>query len=142
METSNLIALGALIVAVIGLVPTFLQVFNKRKSEGHNFTNNKLTASSKSKEVSGNMKSKDVKETGETKVPMPFMLRILMLVVFAIASFLIEIILFGIIAHFCGVEVNLETMTLLWKVIFYSLFFILGIFLFLVLLTLSANLTD
>ena len=139
METSNIIALGALIVAVIGLIPQFLQIFGKTKSEKTNLINVKTIDSSKTKEA---IETENLKKTDEDKEPMPFMFRILMLVVFAVASFLIEIIIFGIIAHFYGVEVNLEVMTLFWKSIYYSLFFIPGVFLFLALLTLSSNMTD
>jgi|LakMenEpi03Aug12_release.lakeMendotaPanAssembly.Ray.scaffolds.fasta_scaffold1779024_1 hypothetical protein len=132
MDTSNLIALGALIVAVLGLVPQFYGMFSKKKTR------------KKNDKTAGKVESKTEEQQKENveKEPMPPMLRILMLVVFAVAIFLIEIIIFGIIAHLCGVNVDLATMSLLWKVIFYSLFFIPGVFLFLAFLTFVANTTD
>lgn len=132
METSNLIALGALIVAVLGLFPQFYTMFSKKK------TKKKID---KTPEKTESKKDEKQKENVE-KEPMPPMLRILMLVIFAVASFLIEIIIFGIIAHLFGVNVDLATMSLIWKVIFYSLFFIPGVFLFLAFLTFVANTTD
>lgn len=132
METSSLIALGALIVAVFGLGPQFYQIFSKKKPK---------KKKNKSEKVESK-KDDQLKKEEEDKEPTPFMLRILMLVIFAVASCLIEIIIFGIIANFCGVEVNLETMPLLWKVIFFSLFLIPGVFLFLAFLVFVANTED
>lgn len=129
METSNLIALGALIVAVLGLFPQFYTMFPKK---------NTIDKTPEKKESNTEEQHKEIVE----KEPMPFMLRILMLVIFAVASFLIEIIVFGIIAHLFGVNIDLATMSLIWKVIFYSLFLIPGVFLFLAFLTFVANTTD
>lgn len=81
-------------------------------------------------------------EAEEEREPMSPMMRILMLVLFAVASFLIEIIIFGIIAFFFGVEVNLTTMPLIWKIIFFALFLIPGTLLFLALLVFVSNTED
>jgi len=132
METSNLIALGALIVAVLGLFPQFYPMFSKKKAK------KKIN---KTPEKTESKTEEQPKENVE-KEPMPFMLRILMLVIFAVASFLIEIIIFGIVAHLFGVNIDLATMSLIWKVIFYLLFLIPGVFLFLAFLTFVANTTD
>ena len=132
METSNLIALGALIVALVGLIPQFYPMFSKKK------TKKKTIKPQQNIEEKATEETKDTKE----KEPMPFMLRILMLVVFAVAIFLIEIIIFGIVAYCFGVTIDLGTMPLIWKVIFYSLFFIPGVFLFLAFLTFVANTED
>jgi hypothetical protein len=132
METSNLIALGALIVAVLGLLPQFYTMISEKK------TKNKIVKAP----VKIESKTEEQQKENVEKEPMPPMLRILMLVIFAVASFLIEIIIFGIIAHLCGVNIDLATMSLIWKVIFYSLFFIPGVFLFLAFLTFVANTTD
>lgn len=131
METSNLIALGALIVAVLGLIPQFYAMYStKGKQE------NSDSVPSPAAVVSNSKKADNVKE------PMPYMLRILMQVIFAVASFLIEIIIFGIVAYLFGVSMDLNTMPLVWKLIFYSLFLIPGAFLFLAFLTFIANTTD
>ena len=132
METSNLIALGALIVALAGLIPQFYPMFSKKKAK------KKIGKTQEKVEAKTEEKQKEDIE----KEPMPYMLRILMLVIFAVASFLIEIIIFGIIAHLFGVNIDLATMTLIWKVIFYLLFFIPGVFLFLAFLTFVGNTTD
>ncbi len=132
LGTSNLIALGALIVAILGLLPQFyIMIFEKK-------TKNRILKDP----VKIKSQTEDQRKENVEKEPMPPMLRILMLVIFAVASFLIEIIIFGIITHLCGVNLDLATMSLIWKVIFYSLFFIPGAFLFLALLTFVANTTD
>lgn len=142
METSNYISLGALFVSIVALIPQYHLVFSKRKIEHQKSENEQRNESSATEETYEIEKNIESKEPNESKEPMPFMLKILMLVVFAVASFLVEIILFSMIAYFCGVEVSLDTMTLLWKVIFYALFFIPGVFLFLAFLTFVANTTD
>ncbi len=143
MEISNWIALGALLVAILGLIPQFYQIFNKNKKHKNKITletkNAKPDTSQKPSQENKLDISKNPKKEDE---PMPFMLRILVLVIFAFASLLIEMILFGAIAHFFGVKMNLETMTLVWKIISFSLFLIPGTFLFLALVTLSANMED
>ena len=133
MEISNWIALGALFVAVFGLIPQFYQILGKSK-----------TKKSKDKKTIGtdSEKSDIPQKPEEEKKPMPFMMRILVLVIFAFASLLIEMILFGIVANIFGVGMNLGTMTLIWKIIFYSLFLIPGAFLFLAFVVLSANMDD
>lgn len=131
METSNLIALSALMVAIVGLIPQFHQMFPRNKSK------KPIVRIAKAE---SNLDALDKGE--EKKKPMPFMLRILILITIAVAVFLIEIILFGIVAHFFDVKVDLATMSLLWKIIFYSLFFIPGTFLFLALLVFVANTDD
>jgi hypothetical protein len=108
----------------------------------HKSDNEKKVESSVVKEPSVMVDNKEPKDSLEPKEPMPYMLRILMLVVFAVISFLVEIILFSIIAYFFSVQVNVDTMTPLWKYSFYSLFFIPGVFLFLAFLTFVANTTD
>ncbi|MBI3719730.1 MAG: hypothetical protein HY252_14200 [Sphingobacteriales bacterium] len=132
METSNLIALGALLVAILGLIPQFHQMFSNRKSKKI------LSQKIEKKELNPDELNKEKSE----KAPMPYMLRILMLVIFAVGSFLIEIIVFSIVAYFFKVNVDLTTMPLIWKIIFYSLFFIPGVFLFLAFLTFVANTED
>ena len=112
LGTSNLIALGALIVAILGLLPQFyIMIFEKK-------TKNRILKDP----VKIKSQTEDQRKENVEKEPMPPMLRILMLVIFAVASFLIEIIIFGIITHLCGVNLDLATMSLIWKVIFYSLF--------------------
>ena len=139
METSNAIALGALIISLIGLIPQFYQAFNKKgnvnkdtKSPKVKMLDSKVTEESES----NNEKIKSEKE------PMPYMLRILLLVIFAFATFLIEIIIFGAIAHYSGIAVNPDTMPHMWKLIYYALFLIPGVFLFLAFLTFVGNLKD
>ena len=134
MEPSNLIALGALLVATLGLIPQFYQSFYHKKTIKKR--NNKIIVESK------NEKPIDTPKPEAESKPLPFMLRILLNVIFAFASLLIEMIIFGIVAHLFGVELNLEKMTLVWKIVFFSLFLIPGAFLFLASLTLVANLDD
>jgi uncharacterized protein YqhQ len=132
METSNLIALGALAVTVIGLIPQFYQMLLRKKSK-----KKKMTRIAKAESNSDELNKEE-----EEKKSMPFPLTILMLVIFAVASFLIEIIIFGVIAYFFGVKVDWATMSLLWRAIFCSLFFIPCVFLFLAFLTFVGNLDD
>jgi hypothetical protein len=136
METSNLIALAALIVAVVGLIPQFSQVFGSKKLVNHSPEEKQISP------VEPVINAPPPNEIEDKKVEMSFGLRILLLIVFAVATFLIEIIIFGIIAYFCNVEVNIGSMTTMWNVIFLSLFFIPGAFLFLAFWTVVANTTD
>lgn len=133
METSNLIALGALIVAVVGLIPQFHELFSRR---------GKSTKKPNSKKEKSEAEITKTEEAEEEREPMSPMMKILMLVIFAVASFLIEIIIFGIIAYMFGVEVNFTTMPLIWKIIFFALFLIPGAFLFLAFLVFIANTED
>lgn len=128
MEISNWIALGALLIATIGLIPQFHQAFQKSRK-------------TKEKEEEQIDNSKERKEEKE-QTPMPFMLRILMMIVFAFSTLLIELIIFSWLAHFFEIEIDLETMPLNWQVGFYSMFAIPGVFVFLAIVTLSANSTD
>ena len=139
MNKSEWIALGALFVSLIGLIPQFKQAFGisntvkkkKKKSKKHKIANNKIS----NLNVELESKNEDV----EIMSPM---MRILLLVIFAFASFLIEIIIFTGIASIFGVAFNLSTMALVWKIIFYSLFLVPGAFLFLAFLAFIENTED
>ncbi len=133
MKTSNWIALGALIVAVLGLIPQFYSIFAKKKR------NNRTTVK---KTTKAEAKPNKEKEEIEDEESMPFMLRILLFVVYAVAVFLIEIILFGVAAYFFDVSMDFETMPFIWKAIFGSLFLIPGVLLFLAIVTFVANTDD
>lgn len=133
METSNWIALGALIVAIVGLIPQFHSIFTRKKRNSR--TAVKKTAKAEARPIKE-------KEEIDDEESMPFMLRILLLVVYAVAIFIVEIILFSVVAHFFDVNIDLATMPLIWKVVFFALFFIPGVFLFLAFLQFAFNLDD
>lgn len=133
MEKSDWIALGALFVAILGLIPQFYQTFDIGKS-----TKQKKK---KKKNIPNENSTADSNEVNNQK-EMPTMMRMLMLVIFAFASFLIEIIMFSSIAHLFDVDVNLTTMSLVWKITFFLLFLIPGVFLFLSFLVFVGNTKD
>jgi hypothetical protein len=133
MGLSNWIALGALLVAVLGLIPQFYQSFYSKKT---------IKRKDKKVEETKSEKPDNLSKSEEEAKPWPFMLRILLNVIFAFASLLIEMIIFGIIAQLFGVSMNLDTMPLIWKIVFFSLFLVPGVFLFLALVVLSANTID
>lgn len=144
METSNLIALGALIVAFIGLIPSFYQAFSqkkdkdKKKSKSSKTKNNvldKTTVPDKFSET--NTSDKKVEEK-----PMPTMLRVIVLSLTGVIVGLIELIIFSAVAHYCGVTIDLVTMTIVWKTVFYSLFIIPSILLLFAVMVLTTMFTD
>jgi len=134
MVLSNWIALGALLVTVLGLIPQFYQAFYSKKTIKKKDTN--VVIESKHEN------SDNLPTPKQEAKPWPFMLRILLNVIFAFASLLIEMIIFGLVAHLYGVDLNLEKMTLVWKIVFFSLFLVPGAFLFLAILILSINMDD
>lgn len=73
---------------------------------------------------------------------MPPMIRVLGLGVVAILIGLIELLVFSAVAFYCGVKVDLITMTLVWKIAFVSLFIIPGLLLFFALMVLSSMFND
>lgn len=123
MNKSDWIALGALLVAFVGLIPQYYQAFSKRQKKKKNAPTTKDT-STKPIETPTTESSK---EESTKREPQPPMIRILIFLVTAIIIGLIELIIFSAVAHYCGVKVDLSTMTLLWKIVFYSLFVIPGI---------------
>ncbi|MFO0321677.1 MAG: hypothetical protein ACK504_04525 [Bacteroidota bacterium] len=123
MNKSDWIALGALLVAFVGLIPQFYQAFSKKPKKKKTTSANKVPLG-KSNETPTLETSKDDITKRE---PQPPMIRILVFLVTAIIIGLIELIIFSAIAHYFGVKVDLNTMTLLWKIVFYSLFVIPGI---------------
>jgi hypothetical protein len=143
METSNLIALGALIVAFIGLIPSFHQAFSQRNKDKKKSktTKTKNNSIDKIRELD---KSQDV-GTEDKKVedkPMPTMLRVIVLSLTGVIIGLIELIIFSGFAYFCDVTVDLATMSLVWKIVFYSLFVVPGIFFWFAFCTFTTMLTD
>lgn len=141
METSNLIALGALLVAIIGLIPQFYQSFNKNKQDDKKNKNSKSRTKNKSS-INDDKLTSEIPQPEIPDKPIPFMLRILTMVVMAVAIFLIEIIIFSGIAYLANVKVNLQTMPLTWQIVFYSLFLIPGILLVFACYILVANTED
>lgn len=137
MNKSEWIALGALLVSLIGLIPQFKQAFSISKTD-----KKKKSKKYKKVNIEDSISNINLESKNEEKEEMSPMMRILLLVIFAFASFLIEIIFFSGIASIMGVDVNLSTMTIVWKIIFYSLFLIPGTFLFLAFLAFIANTED
>jgi hypothetical protein len=122
MNKSDWIVLGALLMAFVGLIPQYYQAFSrksKKKKAISTKNNSTKPVETPSEEILNGESAK-----GE---PQPPMIRILIFIVTAIIIGLIELIVFSAIAHFFGVKVDLDTMTLLWKIVFYSLFVIPGI---------------
>jgi hypothetical protein len=135
METSNLIALVALIVAILGIIPQFQELFSRRRRI-------KPDRKPNSKIVKNKAEIAKMGEAGKEREPMSPMMRILILIIFAVAIFLMEIIIFGIITYFFDIEVNLATLPLIWKIIFFALFLIPGTFLILAMLVFVGNTED
>ena len=130
METSNLIALGALIIALIGLIPPFYNMLKNTNSQ------------KKYKQIENSKKIIEESKENKKNKPIPFMLRILVLMAFAVAVLLIELIIFGILAHLFQVDISFTTMPIIWKIAFFSLFIIPGTLVFLSTVILSANMGD
>lgn len=134
MNRSDWIALAACIAAFLGLIPSFYQTFAQKK---------KVHRKKNSKNIENTVKtdSEEVEKT-EKKEPMPPMLRILTLALTALVVGLIELLIFSAVAHFCGVKVEFTTMTLVWRIVFCSLFLIPGILLFFALMVLTTMFDD
>lgn len=127
MEISNLIALGALIVSFIALIPSYYQAFfPSRKSNSADMTKKPITSDKEGSNTDSNrfVDAKALSDVKADEEPMPIMLRVLVLTVLGVIIGLVELIIFSVIAYFFGVEVNLETMPLVWKIIFFSLIII------------------
>lgn len=121
MNKSDWIALGALLVAFVGLIPQYYQAFSSKQKKKTISRTKDITTKSIEIQIPDNNK-----EELKTKAQPP-MIRILIFLVLAVIIGLIELIIFSAIAYYFDVKVDMNTMPLLWKIFFYSLFVIPGI---------------
>ena len=136
MNRSDWIALAACIAAFLGLIPSFYQVFQGKK-EKKRIVEKKVTDSIKAVNSEGKTDSSET-----IKEPMPPMMRAFFLVLMAFIIGLIELILFSAVAHYFDVKVDIDTMTLIWKISFFSLFIVPGALLFFALMVISTLFSD
>jgi len=127
MNLSDWLALAACIAAFLGLIPPFYQILKKKKEKKDNKKKSGILESTQSPPIND---SKLEEKKLEEKKEQPPMLKALILTIMAIVIFVIEIILFKAVAYMFGVAIDVNTMSLVWSIVFYSLFLIPGLLLF------------
>lgn len=140
MERSDWIALAACIAAFLGLIPQFKQMWTIEKKTTKKTRKQKQNITA----TSGNLENPPNSEPSNTvrdDKPKPLYNAFIQTIA-AVIILLIELIIFGGIAHLFGVSTDLDTMPNIWKIGFYALFVVPGLLLFMALMWITSVMDD
>ncbi len=129
LTTNDYICLVAAIATILALPPAYQNYFKKNKEEKLNRTKIQSEGTNAQTEI-------------VEKQPMPAFMKAFVCVAFAAAILVIELIAFSWILSIAGIEFNLDTMPVNWKIGFYAMFAIPGISCFIALLHISSTFSD